>query len=188
MKSFTIKFTVISCTVLYLVIRLGDILSLATKGTGDLIFRYLPVGVTAIIATYCIIMGSAKKCLKSDEEDIKRGAMIGPIIVAVILCAWGIYSVHSNVEAIKETSYYSIMSEYTVVDSIIEEAKIAAIKTWVLTTVIYFATAELVAIFAKTKIREKLIDYEEIASNGSVGVVNNTENVISEEEKQDIMQ
>ena len=170
-KPFSISnFVLFSVLILYFGIQLGDYIRVFTNL--DTIFtRYLPMVVYASIGTFFVTKALAKKEYKSEEESVKEKLIFGPIIVAVILLCYGLYSVNSNVKNYVE--YYSPQSGYYTYSSLsssglkkaqeefdreLETAKSEAIMNWIITTIIYVTVAELTIVALRMKVGNWLLE------------------------------
>ena len=101
---FLKNFIVVELVILYIVLIVGDAFS--TPELSKLVTRFVPVGIVAFISTFLVIRSNAKKCKKTEEESVKRNTLIAPVIVAVILLVYGLYSVESNVQSIKDSYFF----------------------------------------------------------------------------------
>lgn len=172
--SLILRFIVVSCVILYTVIRIFDTFSLFSDGNSDVLFRYIPVAFTSAIATYVFIRIKSKKLLLSNLDVIKKQLIIAPIIVMVIIFLFGIYSVNSNVKSIKENPYYSMIDE-NVRENMLEKAKSHAIVKWIITSVVYVGVAEIVVFKMKNIMQENMTD-DLYSYNGRAEMTNNSMN------------
>lgn len=205
-KNFNIiSFVAITCTFLYIVVIAGDFLRQILKIDSYLISRYIPVGITAIIATYVISISVAKKSPISELESTKMKMFIAPLLVAVIIFVYGMISLNSNVKKIQDSSEYSFALKFggeNMINSLMDEAKKQATTNWIITAVIYLGAAEAVVFLMKNKIGEEMFDdsytpvepQEHIkitdsinySTNKSEDISNKIENTNDEEQKEKI--
>lgn len=164
-KPFSIKnFVIYSIIIIYIGIQFGDTVASITD-LDSLFTRYLPMVIYASIGTFFVTKSLAKKEYKSEEETVKEKMIFGPIIVAVVLLCFGLYSVNSNVKKfINEQSpennnyIYSSLSSSArkklqeEFDRMIEEAKSEAIMNWMITTIVYVTVAELTIVALRRKV------------------------------------
>lgn len=157
---FMKNFIVTQVLILYFLFMIGDAaIAIGIDDPHRIITRFIPVGIIAFISSFFIIRSSAKKCKKSDEQDMKKKILIAPLIVAVILFAYGLYSVHSNLKEIEDelSIYMTILGEDTVTEEI-EKAGNEARVTWAITAVIYLVAAEAGAFLTKNKLNSLMQD------------------------------
>lgn len=149
---------VIELILLYITLMIGDAISLMEDN--EMLFtRYIPIGVVTLIATFFIIKNNSKKCTKADEEIIRRNIFIIPVIVAVILLCYGLYSVSVNVNEVKEEAQlYSSMFGEELVETMLDVAASEARESWLITTFTYLIVAEAVAFMTSKKINGWLKD------------------------------
>ena len=124
--------------------------------------RYIPVGIVGFLITYSIIKSSAKKLKKADKESIRKMSFIFPIVIAVIMLLYGLYSVNSNIESFR-TGYYGTLIRLTgqTFEEVIAEARNKANLHWLITSVVYLAFAEIGA-FLGTRKLDGLLQEDEI--------------------------
>ncbi|MBR4110156.1 MAG: hypothetical protein IKK43_00475 [Clostridia bacterium] len=158
MKNF-ITFHVI---LLYIVISIGDVVALMSDDLSIIFTRFLPVGIVAFVFTFFNIKSSAKKCKKSDEQNMRKKIFIVPLIVAIIVFAYGLYSVHSIVKSREaELSMYKLMIGEEAFETMMTEAANEARLIWGITAVVYLVAAEAAAILLKNKLNELMQDEPE---------------------------
>lgn len=158
-KSFTEGFILESIIILYVILLIGNMFI----SEFDTIFvRYIPVGIVGFLITYSIIKSSAKKLKKADKESIRKMSFIFPIVIAVIMLLYGLYSVNSNIESFR-TGYYGTLIRLTgqTFEEVIAEARNKANLHWLITSVVYLAFAEIGA-FLGTRKLDGLLQEDEI--------------------------
>lgn len=163
-KSFTEGFILESIIILYVILLIGNMFI----SEFDTIFvRYIPVGIVGFLITYSIIKSSAKKLKKADKESLKKMSFIFPIVIAVIMLLYGLYSVNSNFESVR--ARYSMLAKLMEESSTYEEtfedviakARDEANLHWFITSVVYLAFAEIGA-FLGTRKLDGLLQEDEI--------------------------
>lgn len=158
-KSFTEGFILESIIILYVILLIGNMFI----SEFDTIFvRYIPVGIVGFLITYSIIKSSAKKLKKADKESLKKMSFIFPIVIAVIMLLYGLYSVNSNIESFR-SGYYGALIRLTgqTFEEVIAEARNKANLHWLITSVVYLAFAEIGA-FLGTRKLDGLLQEDEI--------------------------
>ena len=149
---------------LYITLSIGDSISLFSDFS-DFITRYLPIGIVTLISSYFLFKKNISKCLVKDKEDVKKKVILAPIIVAVILLGYGLYSVESNSTEIRK-ELNKLKSEVELyagllpdveeqMDELEEQFKSAIAEArinWFITSVIYLAVAEFVAYMSNKKL------------------------------------
>ena len=148
-----------SIIILYVILLIGNMFI----SEFDTIFvRYIPVGIVGFLITYSIIKSSAKKLKKADKESIRKMSFIFPIVIAVIMLLYGLYSVNSNIESFR-TGYYGTLIRLTgqTFEEVIAEARNKANLHWLITSVVYLAFAEIGA-FLGTRKLDGLLQEDEI--------------------------
>lgn len=155
MKNFAKGFFWKSIIILYVVLMIGNFF-LATLDT--IFVRYIPIGITGFLVTYFIIKNSAKKLQKSDKSSLKQMSFIFPIIIAVIMLMYGLYSVSLNIRNLRnkydvllESSIYA--EEYA---TLITDSKNQANINWLITSIAYLVFAELGAFLIGKKLDDLL--------------------------------
>ena len=167
--------------ILYFTLVLGDLVSTFTE-LGNLVTRYMPIGIVTMISTFFILKTNVSKCLISDKEEVKSKIIIAPLIVAIILFGYGLYSVESNMSSIRNDmrySYYSIYMSTTDMQSQLSQAASEARINWLITSIVYFVTAECAVFLLKERFgdwlkeesvyeKEKVLDTTNTISRESV--------------------
>lgn len=178
---FMKKFIVIECAWLYITLVLLD-MGVFPALENSTLFRIGICGILSAIVAMLFIKGTAKNCLKSEENLIKRNMVIAPIIVAVILAGYGIYSVNLNVEEIKSSGEYILLERMGVSDELeelIKEAKTEAYADFVATGVAVLVGAEVVVFLKKKKISDVLKD--DMTLNNDLGGIITGEGNVNQE-------
>ena len=79
--------------------------------------------------------------------------MIVPIIVAVIMLGYGIYSVKSNLSNLTASfERLYLISNSGTISYLLKEAKGQAIASWVITSIVYLITSEVTTIIVRNNI------------------------------------
>lgn len=163
-KNFTEGFILESIIVLYIILLIGNIFI----SEFDVMFvRYIPAGIVGFLITYSIIKSSAKKLKKADKESLKKMSFIFPIVIAVIMLFYGLYSVNSNIESAR--ARYSMLTELigesSAYDETFEEtivkARDEANLHWFITSMVYLVFAEIGA-FLSTRKLDVILQEDEI--------------------------
>lgn len=183
MKSFAEGFILESVIILYVILRIGNMFI----SEFDIIFvRYIPVGIVGFLITYSIIKSSAKKLKKTDKESIRKMSFIFPIVIAVIMLLYGLYSVNSNIESFR-TGYYGTLIKLTgqTFEEVIAEARNKANLHWLITSVVYLAFAEIGAFLGTRKLdgllQEENVDEGQLLVEGDEKLdLTTTNNTVSE--------
>ena len=167
---------------IYFTLELGDIVR-KLSDFGSFLTRYLPVGIVTLIFTYFYFKSNVSKCLLQDKEAVKKNVILGPIIVAIIIFGYGLYSVESNVGEVRdELKLIKIeleeyleefpeekMDEYVVLFEESEKEFYKAINearlNWFITSIIYLLVSEFVVHMMKNKFDEWLILEEETSED-----------------------
>ena len=162
---------------LYVTIYIGDAISMFSD-ISDFLTRFLPVGIVTLIASYFLFKKNISKCLVKDKEEVKKKVVLAPIIVAVILFAYGLYSVHSNTADVKvefnelkaEMALYvdlvpGAAEQIVELDEQFKDAITEARLNWFITSIIYLAVAEFVAYKSNKKLDVWLTLEEPISEN-----------------------
>ena len=166
-KEFNIEtFIIITCIILYFVIRIGDIISISNI-IDNSIFRYTAVGIASIIVTFILVLVIARKNSNYNFNDSIKRFMIAPLIVSVIIGVYGICSVYSNLGKLKKNYMYSAYSTI-LKDEVRELEKKAtsdAISNWMITALIYLISSELVMVLLKNRVKISEDDHSANLSN-----------------------
>lgn len=154
-KEYTIRkyskdFVVISLVFLYLIVIVGDGIS-KQADINDIILRFIPIALFGLLVSYCITRDSAKKIKKSDKEIFKKTMFVLPVIVAVVMFMFGLYSVSSNIKTMREEykgkinmwNYETQQTLTEIYEQVILEARAKANTSWFLRSVTYLVFAEL---------------------------------------------
>lgn len=154
-KEYTIRkyfkyFVIISLVFLYLIVIAGDRIS-KQADINDIILRFIPIALFGLLVSYCITRDSAKKIKKSDKEIFKKTMFILPVIVAVVMFMFGLYSVSSNIKTMREEykgkikmwNYETQQTLTEIYEQVISEARTEANTSWFLRSVTYLIFAEL---------------------------------------------
>lgn len=154
-KEYTIRkyfkyFVIISLVFLYLIVIAGDKIS-KQADINDIILRFIPIALFGLLVSYCITRDSAKKIKKSDKEIFKKTMFILPVIVAVVMFMFGLYSVSSNIKTMREEykgkikmwNYETQQTLTEIYEQVISEARTEANTSWFLRSVTYLIFAEL---------------------------------------------
>lgn len=187
-KRFSIG-TMISTEIvlLYLVLRIGDIVAQTSENISVVLTRYIPIAIASLIITFFLIRSGAKKSFKSEQDLFIKKIMIVPVIVAVIVLLYGFYSVRTNTAKFNQkyddlyNSYSDLYNKYnlnnkiqTEYKKILEEAKKKAKLSWIITSIVYFTSSMITTLFMKNKINNLLEDDDMYVSEES----NNTHNKV----------
>ncbi len=153
-KEYTIRkyfkyFVIISLVFLYLIVIAGDRIS-KQADINDIILRFIPIALFGLLVSYCITRDSAKKIKKSDKEIFKKTMFILPVIVAVVMFMFGLYSVSSNIKTMREEykgkikmwNYETQQTLTEIYEQVISEARTEANTSWFLRSVTYLIFAE----------------------------------------------
>ena len=162
---------------LYITLAIGDSVSMFSD-TSDFLTRYLPIGIVTLITSYFLFKKNISKCLIKDKEEVNKKVVLAPIIVAVILFGYGLYSVESNSTEIKkefneikaEVELYAelvpnVVSEMDELEKQFKDAITEARLNWFITSIIYLVTAEFVAYMSKKKLDDWLTLEEPVSEN-----------------------
>lgn len=154
-KEYTIRkyfkyFVIISLVFLYLIVIAGDRIS-KQADINDIILRFIPIALFGLLVSYCITRDSAKKIKKSDKEIFKKTMFILPVIVAVVMFMFELYSVSSNIKTMREEykgkikmwNYETQQTLTEIYEQVISEARTEANTSWFLRSVTYLIFAEL---------------------------------------------
>lgn len=154
-KEYTIRkyfkyFVIISLVFLYLIVIAGDRIS-KQADINYIILRFIPIALFGLLVSYCITRDSAKKIKKSDKEIFKKTMFILPVIVAVVMFMFGLYSVSSNIKTMREEykgkikmwNYETQQTLTEIYEQVISEARTEANTSWFLRSVTYLIFAEL---------------------------------------------
>lgn len=141
-----------------IILEFGDIVREITD-LSMVFTRYVSVGVITLISVYFYLKSSVSKCLLEDKEEVRKKTILAPIIVAVIIFVYGLYSVESNMSALKSNnySYYSMFLSDNEMDEILEQAASEARVSWIVTSIVYFVVAECATFMLNRKLDELLI-------------------------------
>ena len=186
-KKFSIVSMIITeLVIIYLVIRLGDIINSTSKNISLVITRYIPVGIVIIICTFFLIQSGAKKNFKSEKDLFVKQIMIVPVIVAIVIFLFGMYSVKTNASKLtkqfeEEINKYSIMTKqyekYTnrysdlskdyskIYEEKLKEAKKTARISWVITSLVYLVCSGAITVFCLKNNIDKQLQYDEESYN-----------------------
>ena len=134
---------------LYLIVIAGDRIS-KQADINDIILRFIPIALFGLLVSYCITRDSAKKIKKSDKEIFKKTMFILPVIVAVVMFMFGLYSVSSNIKTMREEykgkikmwNYETQQTLTEIYEQVISEARTEANTSWFLRSVTYLIFAE----------------------------------------------
>ena len=143
-------FILIEAIVMYLVLVIGDFIS-AVSELPTVLTRYIPVAVATIVTTFFVIKSKSKKCKKSEEKEVKKYILIAPVILAVIILLYGLYSVESNLREIDTGTLRLLFSE-EYVEQFIQQAANSARVSWFITATTYLIAAEAVVLIKRKKI------------------------------------
>ena len=180
------NFIICQLLILYITLGVGDVLSTSSE-LGNALTRYIPVALVTLVSAFIIFKKNISKCLLKDKEDVKQKVILSPIIVAVILLGYGLYSVESNMSSIRselnsssysEYSIYTLfMSEEEITQTLTEAAKLAR-KNWIITSIVYLLVAEFVAVSVNRKLEDWLKEesvYKEAENNNNTTTLENFE-------------
>ena len=187
LKSFIVNITIVQMVITYFVLILGNI-GIALDFT-EIISRYIPVALVAFFGTFLFYKFGVKKLHKSDSKTVKTLGFLVPLGIAILIFAFGIYSVNSNIKDAKKEVDKNLMSimyknvygeeEYNKhVEEAILEAKDKAIKMWSICSIVYAVFGELAAIITLRNLEEKMLGDEDlqVSDNMSYRVINTGEN------------
>ena len=155
-KNFSEEFILGSIVILYITLAIGDALRILEINT--IYTRYIPIGIVGFLITYSTIKSGAKKLKKSDKKSLKIMSFIFPIVVAVIMLLYGLYSVNANVESVRTrySTYNKLLGESGVFSEMFEEniteARNKANLNWLITSVAYLSFAEIGACLITKKL------------------------------------
>lgn len=159
--------------ILYITMNIGD--SFISSESGILYTRYLPVGIVTLLMTFLLVKNNAKKCFQTEKEGYERKVMLIPLIVALIIFAYGLINVHSNVKNYQEKiDTYSMLftsfdEEYSkIMEDSIAKTKKEAIQVWLITSVIYLVVAEGSTFMLKGKLDKYYKENEVLEANEEV--------------------
>lgn len=166
-KEFNIvTFIIITSVILYFVLIIGDVISSTNKIDGW-VFRYIVVGIVSIIVTFILVLVIARKNSNYNFNDTIKRFMIAPLIVSVIMGIYGICSVYSNLEKLKNNYMYSAYSSIFKDEfKELENKEVSkAISNWMITSLIYLTSSELVMILLKNRVKISKDDHSANLSN-----------------------
>ena len=113
-------------------------------------------------------------------------SFIFPIVIAVIMLLYGLYSVNSNIESFR-TGYYGTLIKLTgqTFEEVIAEARNKANLHWLITSVVYLAFAEIGAFLGTRKLdgllQEENVDEGQLLVEGDEKLdLTTTNNTVSE--------
>ena len=170
-------FVVIEVVILYITLILGDLIRVASKAS-IILTRYVPIAFVTLVSTFLIIRSKSKKCKKSEENEVEKTFVIAPVVVAIIMFFYGLYSASVNMSKAeeqlrKETKIYSLLyekSEYEeMIQEALKEARSLAIQNWIITSVTYLVSAEIMVLLSSKKLKLWLKD-EMIVENSIEGM------------------
>ena len=162
---------------IYITLMLVDLIRLS--GNASIILnRYVPIALVTLVSTFLIIRSKSKKFKKSEESEVKKTFVVAPFVIAIIMFFYGLYSVSVNMSKAeellrKETKVYSLLyekSEYEeMIQEALKEAKSSAIQNWIITSVTYLVSAEIMVLLSSKKLKLWLKD-EVIVENSIEGM------------------
>ena len=168
------NFIILQIILLYVTLMIGDAVA-KTEDISSAITRYIPIALVGLVSSFLFIRSGAKKINKKEEENLKKKVLIAPIVVAVILLCYGLYSVHSNVSKVKKEmkgiyilAYGEVDEEFEEFEEEIKDAANEARGNWLITSVSYLVAVEVVAFLTskklgslmKEEIQEQIVDGE----------------------------
>lgn len=165
-------FVVIEVVILYITLMLGDWIRVAGNASA-ILTRYVPIALVTLVSTFLIIRSKSKKCKKSEESEVKKTFVVAPFVIAIIMVFYGLYSVSVNMSKAeellrKETKVYSLLYEESEYEEMIQEAlkevRGIAIQNWIITSVTYLISAEIMVLLSSRKLKLWLKE-EMIAEN-----------------------
>lgn len=179
---------------LYITLMIGDSVSLGAEFS-NLVTRYLPIAVVTFISAFLIFKKYISKCFIKDKEEVKKKVVVAPIIVAVILLGYGLYSVESNMSEIRKKLnsslfYQNSFSSSSVFDEAIKQemdkAASEARVNWLITSIIYLVVAESVAFMVNKKLDEWLKEEEIVSEKTDNELLYNTSLNVEETKEVDV--
>lgn len=162
--SFPSRFIGVQIVVLYLTLMIGDFIIEASEiETG--VIRYLSVGIVGFISVFLLIKNTLKECTREVYESVQKFSKLLPIVVAVILLFYGLYSVAVNVSELENNfSYKWLMDlseelgEENTFEKEIEKIKSEARMIWVISSIVYLVAAEVAVFLALNNSQVNIIE------------------------------